>query len=75
MFVKYFLKINRIKGDCGFQLFSFLFSFFSSRFEAFFGRDVIRYNKLINDLPFGRVEIKPGLSIGSVPNCLLSTKR
>ena len=75
MFVKYFLKIGRIKGDCGFQLFSFFFSFFSSRFEAFFGRDVIRYNKLINDLPFGRVEIKPGLSIGSVPNCLLSTKR
>lgn len=73
MFVKYFLKIGRIKGDCGFQLFSFFF--FSSRFEAFFGRDVIRYNKLINDLPFGRVEIKPRLSIGSVPNCLLSTKR
>lgn len=53
----------------------FFFSFFSSRFEAFFGRDVIRYNKLINDLPFGRVEIKPRLSIGSVPNCLLSIKR
>lgn len=53
----------------------FFFSFFSSRFEAFFGRDVIRYNKLINDLPFGRVEIKPRLSIGLVPNCLLSTKR
>lgn len=70
MFVKYFLKIGRIKGDCGFQLFSL---FFSSRFEAFFGRDVIRYS--INDLPFGRVEIKPGLSIRSVPNCLLSTKR
>lgn len=25
MFVKYFLKIGRIKGDCGFQLFFFLF--------------------------------------------------
>ena len=25
MFVKYFLKIGRIKGDCGFQLFSFFF--------------------------------------------------
>lgn len=28
MFVKYFLKIGRIKGDCGFQLFSFFFFFF-----------------------------------------------
>lgn len=25
MFVKYFLKIGRIKGDCGFHCFVFLF--------------------------------------------------
>lgn len=31
MFVKYFLKIGRIKGDCGFQLFSFFFFLFFLR--------------------------------------------
>lgn len=37
MFVKYFLKIGRIKGDCGFQLF-WVFFFF-----LFFLRDLKRF--------------------------------
>ena len=45
MFVKYFLKIGRIKGDCGFQLFSFFFSFFLRDLKRFL---VVTLSDIIN---------------------------